>query len=278
MRPNPDVTSERVKSRLQKYRKNRQKSRNEFMASYDSALEGFQRRQQQQHQSPQGGQEDAENSGHSFSGGEAAALCTHSSFADRINGSDGGSVSPVSSVRSIPVTGIAPTSSVSQLSQLATTEADGVGTLHMPLLTTQEKDGHIGQSFGYLVGLYQALSRQLEESRRQGGINTDHVPSTQVSSSSQNQTVVAHQRHEPQPLSQHQPPQQHVYHQRMQPTVEQAVATAASMHRNNDPSIHEVAASIPHACMMGSQPTVQPTTQQRTYSVSRPPPHSFTSY
>jgi len=270
MRPNPDVTSERVKSRLQKYRKNREKSRNEFMASYDSALERFQRRQQEQNQAPQGGQEDVENSGHSVSGGEAAALCTHASFAERIHASDGGSVSLVSSVRSTPVTGIAPTSSVSQLSQLATREADGVGTLHMPLLTTEEKDGHIGQSFGYLVGLYQSLSRQLEESRRQGGANTDHVPSTQVSSY-QSQTVAAHQQHEPQPLSQYQPPQQHVYHQRMQPNVEQAVATAASMHTNNDPSIHEVAASIPHACMMGSQPTVQPTTQHRTYPVGRPP-------
>ena len=44
MTPNLDITSERVKSHLQKYRLNRQKSQNEFMQNYDCALEGYQTR------------------------------------------------------------------------------------------------------------------------------------------------------------------------------------------------------------------------------------------
>ncbi|KAK1744179.1 hypothetical protein QTG54_004712 [Skeletonema marinoi] len=41
MHPNPNITSERVKSHLQKYRKNRDKSRKEFMTSYENSLQGF---------------------------------------------------------------------------------------------------------------------------------------------------------------------------------------------------------------------------------------------
>ncbi|KAL7534499.1 hypothetical protein ACHAXR_007624, partial [Thalassiosira sp. AJA248-18] len=252
MRPNPDVTSERVKSHLQKYRNSKEKSRKEFMTSYDCALDGFQKRQQQQ-----GEQEDAGEAsiGHSFSCGEAAALCTHASIAESRHSNSQGS-SMEGSRRSSPVQmGVAPPpiSSASQVSS----EGEGVGTLHMPLLTTQEKEGPIGQAFGCLVGMFQSLSQQLEDSRQQPGTGggQQHVhSSTQVVQSSQSQAVAQHQHEPHQQMSQqhHVHQQQQVYHQ----TVEQAAATAASLHAN-DPSIHQVAASIPHAFMVGSQPAVQ---------------------
>jgi SHAQKYF class myb-like DNA-binding protein len=68
MKQNPEVTSERVKSHLQKYRLNRQKSRNEFMTSYDRALDGFKK-------NPHDFDDDGD---HSFSCGEGAAMLTHS--------------------------------------------------------------------------------------------------------------------------------------------------------------------------------------------------------
>ena len=81
MTPNPNITSERVKSHLQKYRKNRQKSHKEFMQNYDCALEGYQRRMEQSQ--ADGEERNADEQGASLSCGEAAALCTYATLSDR---------------------------------------------------------------------------------------------------------------------------------------------------------------------------------------------------
>ena len=198
------------------------------MTSYDRARSS---KQQLQHH---GEHEDAEDT--ILSCGEAAALCTHASLAEKRFSNSSGNSSREESRRSspAPVVAMAPISSASQVSS----DGDGVGTVHMPLLTTQEKDGPIGQAFGYLVGMFQALSQQLEDSRRQkeGGI-------TQV-----RQVVSRHQQYEPQHVSHH-PLSLSQYPPPTQPTtvVEQAAATAASMQESVDPSIREIAASVPHA-------------------------------
>ncbi len=208
MHPNPEITSERVKSHLQKYRLNREKSRKEFMTNYDSALDGFQKRFEQLRNGED--EDDAEGAG-GLSCGEVAAHCTHASLTE-LRDDDGNELSP----RSSPAHGISSTYA-SQIS----TDGEGSGILQLPMLTSQEEDSPIGQAFGYLGGLYQALSQQLEEIRMVQGQGD---------------------RHQQDPQS-------------LQPTLEQAAATAASLHAN-DPYIKEVAACVPHAShsyMAGSQ-------------------------
>jgi hypothetical protein len=199
------------------------------MQNYDCALEGYQKRMQQSQAGGEGGNNDEQ--GTNLSCGEAAALCTYAALTDRTLSVE--SLSRAGSRGSSPApAGAAPISSGSEVSA----DGEGVGTLQLPLLTTQEKDGPIGQAFGYLVGLYQALSQQLEESRHeQGGSVSSH----------KSQAHTHHQHATEQSAS-----QDEILH-----TVKQAAATAASM-RDSDPFIYEVAASIPHAShsiLMGSE-------------------------
>jgi len=208
MHPNPNITSERVKSHLQKYRKNRDKSRREFMTSYESSLQGFKNRS--------GGEFDDEDSDDKgvLTCGEAAAFCTHTVASERGTGT-GGSYDSSSSRRSSPVP-----------------MTNGVTTLHLPVLSTEERNGPLGQSFDCLMGLFQSLSQQLEASRG-GGIKSV-APSARA------------------PVSSQYAAQQHSSHQQSIPhSVEQAVVTAASnLHSNS--SFHEVADTIPHSL---SEPT-----------------------
>ena len=202
MEPNPDVTSERLKSHLQKYRLNRQKSKKEFMTSYDNALEGFRKRASLL---------DAEQDGDegevaSLSCAEPAALCTHDTITGRSDSSE-------ESRKSTPI-------------------QEGTSSIfHMPPLTRQEHHSAVGQSFRYLAGLYNSLVTQLEESRRkQGGKKGSSLPPPE---------------HEQPVAPQFQRQQEQGYYQPLQPTAEHAPASAASMH-STEPSIHEVAATIPH--------------------------------
>ena len=132
MRANPNITSERVKSHLQKYRKNRDKSRKEFMTSYESSLQGFKNRSGEEFHD-----DDSDDRG-GLTGGEAAAFCTHTSY-------DSSSTSKRSSP--VPMT------------------SSGGTTLQMPVLSREERDGPLGHSFDCLMGLFHSLSRQLEASR-----------------------------------------------------------------------------------------------------------------
>mmetsp|Transcript_3018 Transcript_3018/g.6439 ORF Transcript_3018/g.6439 Transcript_3018/m.6439 type:complete len:1543 (+) Transcript_3018:112-4740(+) len=317
MRPNPDVTSERVKSHLQKYRLNRQKSRKEFMASYDSALAGFQKRQQQKEE--EGGEDAnvdlsiAESRG-GLSCGEAAALCTHAMMNERAGiGDDSVAVPVESQEKESPQrhASVAARSSSSpensgpdvcstQSVEGLVTEAEGVPTLHLPLLTAEERDSPIGQSFGYLVGMFQTLSQQLELNRHLEAHNStaDDSPSGEVSPSAPAPSAVNdrntslpsnhlvdhhhqtntshipgmqipqhHQHQQPHHLHpqgetaqsnnfQQQLPPKRPHHSLQHQTVnyrealEEAAASAAHLHAN-DPSIFEVANSIPHALLMG---------------------------
>ena len=141
MTPDLEITSERVKSHLQKYRMNRQKSRAEFMESYDACLDEYQNGHSQYHdkmlrQAPP------------KACGMTAAYLTHKAI---LNDS-----SVVSQTSQHP----------RSLMMDASSNLDRAGVLPLPLLTTDEKDGPIGQGFGYLVGLHQALSQQLDETRK----------------------------------------------------------------------------------------------------------------
>ncbi len=205
------------------------------MQNYDCALEGYQRRMEQSQ--ADGEERNADEQGTSLSCGEAAALCTYATLTDRTLSVE--SFSRAGSRGSSPAPAIAaPISSASHVSA----DGEGVRALQLPLLTTQEKDGLIGQAFQYLVGLHQVLSRQLEESRQEHG--------EPVSSS--NSQIHTHHQH----TNEQYQPRPQVDHQILH-TVNQAAATAASM-RDSDPYIHEVAALIPHAShVMVSAPADQ---------------------
>jgi SHAQKYF class myb-like DNA-binding protein len=208
MKQNPDVTSERVKSHLQKYRLNRQKSRNEFMTSYDRALDGF---QNNPHDFDDGGD-------HSFSCGEVAALLTHSiqvegnEGSQSSKGSNRGAEQPPTQGQSGP----------------SPQDSDGVATIHLPLLSEEESRSPLGQTFGYLVGMFHTLSMELEMKRRPYEVDQDQSNALSPGPIGQ---VQYHSTH------------QHPYHQ----SIEETAATAASINVT-DPSIYEqVANVIPHA-------------------------------
>lgn len=141
MTPDFEITSERVKSHLQKYRMNRQKSRAEFMESYDACLDEYQNTHSQ-HPDKMLRQEPPKACG------MTAAFLTHTAILN-----DSSAVSQTSQHSR-------------SLTMDASRNLDRAGILPLPLLTTDEKDGPIGQGFGYLVGLHQALSQQLDESRK----------------------------------------------------------------------------------------------------------------
>ena len=128
MRQNPNVTSERVKSHLQKYRLNRQKSRNEFMNSYDRSLQGFKNNHH----------ELDEDGDHSYNCGEVAALLTYSVQTESRDCSQSSKSS--NRVAEQPQSQAGPSGE----------EPDGVPTLHLPLLTEEESLSPLGQTFGKL--------------------------------------------------------------------------------------------------------------------------------
>ena len=264
MPSNPDITSERVKSHLQKYRQNRQKSRVEFMSSYDSAMENFRKRQQK---GEDGEHQEVSDLSHNLSCGEAAAFCTNETLIDK-GQNIGTSSSLEGSQRSVPGGPISSSRSVSS-------EGEGVGTLQMPLLTAEERDSPIGQAFGHLAGMLQSLSQQLEGDRRKQGAGRNTVPSSsQVVSSSQSQVAAIHHRHSPHPQQPtHQPYTLDVPPSSLgPPTVEQAAVTAASLHAN-DPSLHEVAAVVPHAFLVQGRPAVQSSSACGYSPASQPQQH-----
>ena len=194
MHPNPNITSERVKSHLQKYRKNRDRSRKEFMTSYENSLQGF------KNQSGESFDDNDSDDRGGLTAGEAAAFCTHAVSSQRE-----GSYDSSTSRRSSPVP-----------------MTNSGGTLQLPILSVEERDGPIGRSFDCLMGLFQSLSQQLEASR---GGGTKYAASY---------------AHAPASSQQHPSHQQSIPH-----SVEQAVVHAASsMHSSS--SFHEVANSVPH--------------------------------
>ena len=144
MLPNPNITSERVKSHLQKYRKNRDKSRKEFMISYDNSLQAFKNRST----SDVYDDDESDEKG-ALTCGEAAAFCTHAVSSERAISSN----DSYTSRRSSPV----PMNNA------------GGPALHLPILSAEERDGPIGHSFDCLLGLFQSLNQQLEVSRNGGG-------------------------------------------------------------------------------------------------------------
>ncbi|KAL3938297.1 MAG: hypothetical protein SGARI_001793, partial [Bacillariaceae sp.] len=156
------ITTERIKSHLQKYRLHRAKSKKEFVSSYEASLRKL------QNQEPVGG------AANGIAGGEVAA---HLTFAENVgSGSAGGPsaishASPVAGPTSMNlpsahiITGATqmnrpfPTMNSSPSNMVTPQEENA--SLMLPELTDLEKESPIGSAMGHLMGLFFSLRQQL---------------------------------------------------------------------------------------------------------------------
>lgn len=120
-----DITTERIKSHLQKYRLHRSKHKDQFMESYDGALEKI-----------QNGTMDSSSLEHA----ETAAFLTHSAIHEIDDDM-----------------GLHPPPDPNTLVQS--------GVLQLPQLSDVEKRSPVGASMGYLMGLFFSLKQQLINQR-----------------------------------------------------------------------------------------------------------------
>lgn len=146
MPKNPDITTERIKSHLQKYRLHRQKSKQDFMSSYEASLNKFQDK-------GLGGVK-------SLTNGDAAAHLTYTATLDPIKGAPPAHAPPSQEVITRPGPSVIYAPSVNE-------------ALMLPQLTEAEKKSPIGASMGYLMGLFFTLKQQLTAQR--GLTNTDKL-------------------------------------------------------------------------------------------------------
>ena len=141
------ITSERVKSHLQKYRLHRIKSKKEFMSAYDAGL-----KQMNEGTHPLGAA--------ALNSGEVASFLTHSTIHEK-------------EVPEQPPPQPAPGQGNPQPHEPATVESEDQNSnrakgnsnlqdvLTLPRLTEAEKQSPIGASMGYLMGLFSSLKQQL---------------------------------------------------------------------------------------------------------------------
>mmetsp|Transcript_33017 Transcript_33017/g.79836 ORF Transcript_33017/g.79836 Transcript_33017/m.79836 type:complete len:591 (-) Transcript_33017:99-1871(-) len=147
MPKNPDITTERIKSHLQKYRLHRQKSKQEFMTSYEASLNKF--------------QDKGLSNVKSLTNADAAAHLTYVATMDP-------------SKAAPPTTHAPPSQEVAVRPGQPVAYAPNVNeALMLPQLTEAEKKTPIGASMGYLMGLFFSLKQQLATQR--GLPNTDKM-------------------------------------------------------------------------------------------------------
>ncbi len=139
MKKHPDVTPERVKSHLQKYRLHRQKSKTEFMSNYDSTLVKI-----------KSGEMDSYDVG-SMNCAEVAAHLSHSTSNEHAVNAN--------------VKEQLYTDANTKLSVASSKDS----VLQLPQLTDEEKQSPLGASMGYLMGLFFALRQQLLNQRATSG-------------------------------------------------------------------------------------------------------------
>ncbi len=153
------ITTERIKSHLQKYRLHRLKSKKEFISSYDASLRNFQNRS------------DVGNDGQPVSGAGVAAHLSYTAIeaenATKDNKGEENVMEQVAQPHPAPVSadpasneetgkGLEETLSNSQLQPQPKNDS-----LMLPQLTEAEKQSPIGAAMGYLMGLFFSLKQQL---------------------------------------------------------------------------------------------------------------------
>lgn len=168
------LTSERVKSHLQKYRKNKEKSRDEFMQDYDSFMRksltiGGARGGLSHSIMPPAAMIEMLGGG-KRSGGDIAAFISYSVMTEgEITSTSGSAISSC---------GIAKESQ-DYIEDFAGTHVS------FPQLTEEEKRSPLGISMVYTMGLFSSLSQHIMHERRKK-CKRGHLADDQLPSSSQN--------------------------------------------------------------------------------------------
>jgi hypothetical protein len=144
------ITTERIKSHLQKYRMHRVKSKKEFISSYETSLRNFQAR---------GGI----NGVKSISSGEVAAHITFTSLNDPNKTSTSSVCGSTKGAKPAPAEAPSNSSAESPKEGPAAGSNSTVASdaLMLPQLTEAEKQSPIGAAMGYLMGLFFSLKQQL---------------------------------------------------------------------------------------------------------------------
>ena len=137
------ITTERIKSHLQKYRLHRAKSKKEFVSSYESSLSTFNAR--------------GVNGVKSIGGAEVAAHLTYTAL------NDGNTAAPPADTSASTAKAASNTSQEpkQETSRASSTEQSAQDSLFLPQLTEAEKQSPIGAAMGYLMGLFFSLKQQL---------------------------------------------------------------------------------------------------------------------
>jgi SHAQKYF class myb-like DNA-binding protein len=160
MPKNDQITTERIKSHLQKYRMHRAKSKKEFATSYEHSLIKL--------------QASGLNGVKSLSAGEVPAHLAYTAM------HDGNSSSPVQSAPMYkPATSAAAINEPPKPAPPAPGRQSG-DALMLPLLTEAEKASPIGASMGYLMGLFFSLKQQLMVQRSMEASVENDAPDVQA--------------------------------------------------------------------------------------------------
>ena len=171
------ITSERIKSHLQKYRLHRVKSKQKFMSCYQETL----RKLQRQHHHHGSGSSMATTS---LGGGEVAGHLTHATMTgeetEAATAAEGATATTTTSsnAEKTPPATESTEAPVPNKQQQQTQDS-----LVFPRLTEEEKSSPIGASMGYLMGLFFTLKQQLKverEMKQQAAATAQQHPVTDV--------------------------------------------------------------------------------------------------
>lgn len=143
------ITTERIKSHLQKYRLHRVNSKKEFISSYEASLRNFQQNQNTSSNNLVSG------------GGEVAAHLTASNIVTNKVTTGTGSKEGAPNNALATVTSADPCQKQHQELYQSQNISDGNNSLMLPQLTEAEKASPIGAAMGYLMGLFFSLKQQL---------------------------------------------------------------------------------------------------------------------
>lgn len=165
---NTQITSERVKSHLQKYRLHRVRSKKEFLASYEAGLQKL--------SSGKGATAGL------WSAGEVASVLTHHTVHEPTSSGHDNAAAP-------PPPAAAPSVATSPAT-VETEERHDVLTL--PHLTEAEKQSPLGASLGYLMGLFFSLQQQLLAQRAAAAEAQKQRESAAAAAASYDAVVTSH--------------------------------------------------------------------------------------
>lgn len=154
MAQHEQVTTERIKSHLQKYRLHRQKAKQDFMSDYESTLRRMQQTGYDGIDTLSGGKVAGQVAFATMSNKSTSATSKASSQPKNAVGAGKSAASSTATVPSLVSSSITPPNSSEDV-------------LLLPRLTDVEKNSPLGASMGYLMGLFFSLKQQLDIQREQ---------------------------------------------------------------------------------------------------------------